>query len=81
LAVSLRLARHGSNKRPFYRIVAADSAMPRDGRFIEVVGFYHPLKTEGAVNIDKERAQYWINKGARLSNTVKNLLDKEGIVK
>ncbi len=80
MSVSLRLARHGSKKRPFYRIVAADSSKPRDGRFLEIVGTYNPIKENIEVAIDKERALYWINNGARVSDTVKSLLVKQGII-
>ena len=79
MAVSLRLARHGCKKRPFYRIVAADSAMPRDGRFLEIIGYFNPIKEKIEVKINKERALYWLNNGAQMSKTVKTLFDKEKI--
>lgn len=81
MAVALRLARHGCKKRPFYRIVAADSSKPRDGRFIEIIGHYNPLPEKVEVLINKERAAYWMDQGAKLSNTVKNLFAKEGLCK
>ncbi len=78
MAVKIRLARHGAKKRPFYRIVVADGESPRDGRFIETVGTYSPLADPAAVSLKKERVKYWMNQGARPTDTVKSLLKKEG---
>ena len=74
--VVIRLARGGSNKRPFYRIVVADQRMPRDGRFIEQLGFFNPIAAgqEEKLRLDMERAQHWINKGAQASDRVKFLI-------
>ena len=74
MAVKLRLKRMGAKSRPFYRIVAADSRSPRDGRFIEVVGTYQPI-----YNGDEEKAMKWLNDGAIPTDTVKNILQKSGV--
>ncbi len=79
MAVKIRLARHGAKKKPFYRIVVADRESPRDGRFIEAVGTYAPLEDPVAVSLKTDRVKYWIDKGARLTDTVRNILKKEGI--
>lgn len=78
MAVKLRLKRMGSKQRPFYRIVAADSRSPRDGKFIETVGTYQPIYKENNINIDEEKALKWLNNGAQPTDTVKNLLSKTG---
>ena len=78
MAVKIRLARHGAKKRPFYRIVVADSEAPRDGRFLEKVGTYNPLKDPAVVNLENERIKYWMGQGAIPTDTVKSLLKKEG---
>ena len=78
MAVRIRLARHGAKKRPFYRIVVADGEKPRDGRFLERVGTYDPKYDPAKVTIETERIQYWIDKGATPSDTVKSLLKREG---
>ncbi len=75
--LSIRLRRTGSTKRPYYRVVVADSRDWRDGRFLEVLGHYDPRRNPAAVAIDAERAQYWIGKGARASDTVRSLLERE----
>ncbi len=80
MAVKLRLKRMGAKKQPFYRIVAADSRFPRDGRFIETVGTYNPLKTPAEINIDKEVAKKWLNNGATPTDTVRSLLSKSGLL-
>lgn len=80
MAVKLRLKRMGAKQRPFYRIVAADSRFPRDGRFIETIGTYNPIATPAEVKIDKELALKWLNNGAQPTDTVKNLLKSEGII-
>jgi small subunit ribosomal protein S16 len=75
--LSIRLRRTGSTKRPYYRVVVANSQEPRDGRFVETLGHYDPRKDPAAFKIDSERAQYWIGKGARPSDTVRSLLKKK----
>ena len=70
----------GAKKAPFYRIVVADSRYPRDGRFIEEIGTYDPLKTPAVINVDAERAQAWIKTGAQPTETVKALLKKAGAI-
>jgi len=80
LAVKFRLSRHGSKKKPFYRIVVADSNSPRDGRFIERVGFYDPLKEPVEISLDKEKIKDWYKKGAKPTRTVENLFKKEGVL-
>ena len=81
MAVKLRLLRMGAKKAPFYRIVAADSRAPRDGRFIELLGTYDPRTNPAKVTIKEEEVLKWLNNGAQPSDTVKNLLSKEGIIK
>ena len=81
MAVQLRLKRMGSKQKPFYRIVAADSRFPRDGRFIETVGTYNPIAKPAEIKIDKEVAIKWLNNGAQPTDTVKALLKNEGILK
>ena len=77
MAVRIRLKRMGAKKKPFYRLVVADSRFPRDGRFIQEVGYYNPNTKE--LNIDKESALDWLKKGAQPSDTVKALLNKQGV--
>ena len=72
--VKIRLTRSGSKKRPFYRIVAADSRSPRDGKFLEILGFYDPRKKPHVLEVDKDRVQDWINKGAQTSERVEKLI-------
>ena len=81
MAVVLRLKRMGANKKPFYRIVATEKTNPRDGRFIEEIGYYDPKKNPHDIKIDKERALYWLKNGAKPSVTVRSLLKKQGIKK
>lgn len=76
MPVRIRLKRFGAKKNPFYRIVVADSRSPRDGRFIEELGYYDPGTEPTTIKIDTERAQEWLSKGAKPSDTVKALLDK-----
>ncbi|MGI6325160.1 MAG: 30S ribosomal protein S16 [Bacilli bacterium] len=80
MAVKLRLKRMGAKKRPMYRIVAADSKSPRDGKFIELIGTYNPLTTPAEVKIDEEKAIKWLSMGAKPSDTVRNLLVSSGII-
>ncbi|MBO7698928.1 MAG: 30S ribosomal protein S16 [Erysipelotrichaceae bacterium] len=79
--VKLRLKRMGAKKVPFYRIVAADSRAPRDGRDIDTIGTYDPTKNPAIIKIDEEKALNWLNKGAVPSDTVRGLLAKDGIMK
>ena len=81
MAVKLRLKRMGKKKAPFYRIVAADSRSPRDGRFIETIGTYNPTTVPAEVTLDEELAMKWLNNGAQPSDTVRNILSKQGIMK
>ena len=78
MSVKIRLARGGRKKRPFYRIVVANSEAPRDGRFIEKIGTYNPLPLSAVVQIDPERLQYWLQQGAKPTDTVRNLIEKHG---
>lgn len=81
MAVKLRLKRMGAKQRPFYRIVAADSRSPRDGRFLEVVGTYNPITEPATITVDEEKALYWLGNGAIPTETVRSLLSKQGIMK
>ncbi len=72
--VKIRLARHGTKKKPFYRIVVADSRSPRDGRYIELLGTYDPLKTPAAVNLKREKLEKWLRNGAQPTETVAKLI-------
>ena len=76
--VKIRLRRMGAKKAPFYRIVVADSRYPRDGRFIEEIGYYNPLTKPATVNVDVDRVQAWIKTGAQPTETVRDLLKKAG---
>jgi small subunit ribosomal protein S16 len=79
--VRLRLTRGGRRGRPFYRIVAADSRMPRDGRYLEVLGTYDPLQERDGVTVKQERVVEWLKRGAKPSVTVHHLLDRAGVFK
>ena len=81
MAVKIRLRRMGAQKAPFYRVVVADSRYPRDGRFIEEIGYYNPMTNPAEINIDAEKATKWLNNGAQPTETVKALLKKNGIEK
>lgn len=81
MAVRIRLKRMGSHKKPFYRLVVADSRSPRDGRFIETVGTYDPSKNPAAVTVNQEKTLDWLKKGAIPSDTVRTLLSRAGIMK
>ena len=81
MAVKLRLKRMGSKKKPFYRIVAADSRVARDGKFIELVGTYNPVSEPAEVKINEEVALKWLNNGAQPTDTVRDLLSKNGVMK
>jgi len=79
MAVKIRLARHGAKKRPFYRIVVADNESPRDGRFLENVGTYNPLRDPVEVTLKTDRVQYWLQQGAIPTDTVRSILKKNGM--
>ena len=79
MAVKLRLKRMGSKQRPFYRIIAADSRSPRDGRFIETIGTYDPIKKEDNITVDEEKTLKWLNNGAQPTDTVKSILTTSGV--
>jgi small subunit ribosomal protein S16 len=80
LAVKLRLRRMGKKKQPIYKLVAADSRAPRDGKFLEAIGLYNPLTDPATIDIKEDRALYWLGVGAQPTETVKNLLSKKGIL-
>ncbi len=80
MAVKLRLKRMGAKQKPFYRIVAADSRSPRDGRFIEIVGTYNPIKNPAEITVDEALALKWLNNGAEPTETVRSILKKQGIM-
>ena len=79
MAVKLRLQRFGAKKRPYYRVVATDSTSPIDGRFIEIIGTYHPIEKNDVIKIDEQKALEWLAKGAQPTDTVKSLFRKLGI--
>ena len=80
MAVKLRLMRMGAKKRHFYRVVAADSRYPRDGKFVEVVGTYNPVDENASINIDEEKAMKWLKNGAIPTDTVRNILSRAGVM-
>ena len=80
MAVKIRLRRMGAKKAPFYRVVVADSRYPRDGRFIEEIGTYNPMTNPADIKIDADKAKKWISNGAQPTDTVKDILKKEGIL-
>lgn len=81
MAVKIRLKRMGAKKKPFYRVVVADSRSPRDGRFIEELGYYDPLKDPAEIKIDAEKAAQWLSNGAQPTDTVRALLKRAGVEK
>jgi small subunit ribosomal protein S16 len=81
MAVRIRLKRMGAKKAPFYRIVVADSRAPRDGRFIEEIGYYDPTKDPAVIKVDEEAVQKWLKNGAQPSDTVRGLLKKANVLK
>ncbi len=81
MAVKIRLKRMGAKKAPFYRIVVADSASPRDGKIIENLGYYNPLVNPCEIKVDNEKTMKWLNNGAIPTDTVKNILSKAGVMK
>ena len=80
MAVKIRLRRMGAKKAPFYRIVVADSRYPRDGRFIEEIGYYDPMTEPKVIKVDADKANQWIDNGAQPTDTVKVLLKKNGVI-
>ncbi len=78
MAVRIRLTRKGSKKKPYYRVVAADSEAPRDGRFLDILGSYNPMKEPAEINLDREKVNKWLENGALASDSVKAILKKEG---
>ena len=78
MAVKIRLKRIGAKKTPFYRVVVADSRYPRNGRFIEEIGYYDPMKTPAEIKLDDEKVQKWLKNGAQPTETVKSLIAKNG---
>ncbi|HOB35212.1 MAG: 30S ribosomal protein S16 [Firmicutes bacterium] len=80
MAVRIRLRRMGAKKRPFYRIVVADSRSPRDGRVIEEIGYYNPISDPADIKVDVEKARKWLSTGAQPSDTVRDLLKKQGVI-
>ncbi|MBO5375191.1 MAG: 30S ribosomal protein S16 [Clostridia bacterium] len=81
MAVKIRLRRMGAKKAPFYRVIVADERAPRDGKFIDEIGYYNPLRDPAEIKIDSDKATKWLNDGAQPTETVKSLLKKSGIVK
>ena len=80
MAVKIRLKRMGMKKKPFYRVVVADDRFPRDGRFIEELGYYNPMTQPAEIKIDGEKAKYWVGVGAQPTDTVRILLKKTGVI-
>jgi len=81
MAVRIRLTRMGAKKKPFYRLVAADSESPRDGKFIEILGYYDPMKDPAVIKVHEDKVNYWIEKGALISQSAKALLRTQGLLK
>jgi len=80
MAVKIRLKRMGMKKMPFYRVVVADERAPRDGRFIEEIGYYNPMTEPATIKIDAEKAQQWLKNGAQPTETARTLLKKSGVI-
>ncbi len=81
MSVKIRLARHGAKKQPYYRIVVSDTASPRDGKFLEIVGHYNPNIEPAGVDFKEDRVRYWMDNGALPTTTVKQLMRKSGLLK
>ncbi len=81
MAVRIRLARMGAKKNPFYRLVAADSEAPRDGKFLEILGFYDPMKDPAHIKVDEDKVNRWLDKGALVSESARAILKKKGVLK
>ncbi len=80
MAVRIRLTRMGAKKKPFYRLVATDSESPRDGRFLEILGYYDPMKEPSVVKVHGDKVAYWLEKGAKVSGSARSILKKEGLL-
>ena len=80
MAVRIRLTRMGSKKKPFYRLIAADSESPRDGKFLQILGSYDPMKEPARIEIHKDKVDYWLKQGASLSGSARSLLKKQGVL-
>ena len=80
MAVRIRLTRRGAKKRPFYRLVAADSEASRDGKFLEILGSYDPMKDPALIKVHKEKVEYWLGKGASVSGAARAILKKQGLL-
>jgi small subunit ribosomal protein S16 len=81
MAVKIRLTRMGVKKKPFYRLVAADSEAPRDGKFLEILGFYNPMKDPAEISVHEDKVNYWLGKGALVSDSAKAILKKQGLLR
>jgi small subunit ribosomal protein S16 len=81
MAVKIRLTRMGAKKKPFYRLVAADSEAPRDGKFLEILGSYDPMKDPAEITVHKDKVNYWLGKGALVSESAKAILKKQGLLR
>jgi small subunit ribosomal protein S16 len=80
MAVRIRLTRMGAKRKPYYRLVAANSEAPRDGKFLEILGSYDPMKDPAQVTVHKEKVDYWLKKGARVSGSARAILKKQGLL-
>ena len=80
MAVKIRLKRMGMKKKPFYRVIIADDRCPRDGRFVEEIGYYNPMTHPAEIKVDNDRAKYWLGVGAQPTDTVRILLKKTGVI-
>ena len=80
MAVRIRLARMGAKKKPFYRLVAADSEAPRDGKFLDILGSYDPTKDPAVITVQEAKVQSWLGKGAKVSESAKAILKKQGVL-
>ena len=80
MAVRIRLTRMGAKKRPFYRLIAADSESPRDGKFLDILGYYDPMKDPPEIKIHRDKVKYWLEKGALVTEAARALLKKEGLL-
>ena len=80
MAVRIRLTRMGAKKKPFYRLVAADSEAPRDGKFLEILGYYDPMKDPAIIKVHEEKINYWLGKGALISESARAILKKQGLL-
>jgi small subunit ribosomal protein S16 len=80
MAVRIRLTRMGAKKKPYYRLVAANSEAPRDGKFLEILGSYDPMKDPAQITVHKDKVDYWLKKGARVSGSARAILKKQGLL-